>query len=155
MTTSTDAVLVYGYNLGGDAQGWLVAEAGELGEWNPPWLKPDDEIGIVDAAEVALLASVGFTEDYGWSVGYYDRQREALARVGVWLVTHCSGEAPMYFVAAHEVTVSRGDVEVLDLHDLERRRQEEDWDGKLQRALATLQINLNATPAWLLASYWG
>jgi hypothetical protein len=51
--------------------------------------------------------------------------------------------------------VSRGDVETLDLHDLERRRQEEDWDDKLQRALATLQINLNAKPAWLLASYWG
>lgn len=155
MGVSTDGILVYGYNLGGDEGGWEVAEAGEYGEWEPTWLDEEDPDTVGDAERV-LLASVGFTED-DWRVdGYFDRKKEAEGRLGVELESYCSGDYPMYLLAAHKIVVKRGYVKTVDFAELDRLRVEQDWDGKLQQALAALGVTPKQTePAWLLASYWG
>ena len=63
MGTSTNAVLFYGYNLGG-SDGWLIEEAGEYGEWDSDWYQPEDEDceGVIEEAAKRLLAATGFTE---------------------------------------------------------------------------------------------
>jgi hypothetical protein len=158
MGTSTDAILFYGYNLGSSEDEWHIEEAGEDGEWEPDWYdaKDGDDDDIVTAAENRLLASVGFTES-DWRVdGYYERKGHAEARVGVELDSHCSGDFPIYFLAAHKIVARRGYAEEIDLTQLEASRVEQDWDGKLRAAVEALGITpKQAGPKWLLVSYWG
>jgi hypothetical protein len=160
MGQSTNAVLVYGYNLGGGEIEWLVEEAnGEFGELHLDWFNEDDEPGendFIEAAENRLRASVGFTET-DWSVdGFYERRREADKRVGVEFESYCSGDYPIYTLAAHVITVHRGDCEQLNLDELARLPRENGWDDKLAAALQTLGLTpKQAEPAWLLVSYWG
>jgi hypothetical protein len=62
----------------------------------------------------------------------------------------------MYLMAAKVITVSRGSTIEIDWAALERERVERDWDGKLTAALSVLGLTpKQATPRWLLASYWG
>ena len=154
MSTSTDGILVYGYNLGGDDSGWEVTEADEDGEFEPEWADEDGD--LITGAEEKLLAAAGFTETDYRADGYYDRKRDAEARVGVEMESYCSGDYPMWLLAAHKVVVSRGDVKEIDFAALEAQRVAEDWDAKLQAALAVLGITPKQdAPKWLLASYWG
>lgn len=158
MGTSTNGILFYGYNLGGGEDEWHIEEAGEYGEWEPDWYDAEDEDGpdIVTAAENRLLASVGFTETDWRADGYFSRQAEAEARLGVVVDSHCSGDYPIYFLAAHKITVRRGYAEEIDLTQLEASRVEQDWDGKLRAAVEALGITpKQAKPMWLLVSYWG
>lgn len=153
MGTTTNAILAYGFNLGGTEE-WKIQEVPEYEDFKPSWRHEGED--LVDAIERVLLADAGFTED-DWRVGgYFERQREAWKAVGLTLVTHCSDEYPMWLLAAHTVESWRGDATAVDWADLERRRIAEDWDGRLRKALTTLGMTpLQAEPAWLLVSYWG
>ena len=154
MGNSADGILAYGFNLGGD-EGWEIAEAGEYDEWTPDWYDEDEE-DLISDAEKHLLRAAGFDETDYKADGYYDRKREAGARVGVELVTYCSFDYPIYALAAHTVTVYQGHVTEVDWAELERQRVSEGWDAKLTAALAVLGATpKQERPKWLLLSRWG
>lgn len=154
MGNSADAYLTYGFDLGGGDNDWLIEEADEDGEWRPTWLGDDGDYR--ESVEVALLAAEGFTETDWRADGYFDRKRVALAKVGVELESHCSGDYPVWMLVAHQVTAHWGDAKGIDFADLERQRAEGEWDAKLRRACDVLGITpKQSEPGWMLASYWG
>lgn len=154
MGQSTNAMLAYGYDLGGE-EGWKLQGLGEYGELPElPWLDDDFQ----SAAERRLLAELaGFTET--WSSdndGYFTRAREAKARLGVEFDTHCSGDYPMFLLATKVITVYRGSVEEIDMAALAVEPEMNGWDEKLRAALDALGITPQQERArWLLCSYWG
>jgi hypothetical protein len=153
MGTSTNAYLMYGYDLGSD-EGWKIQGLGEYETWEPDWL--DEDEGIIESALNKLRAAAGFTETDWRADGFFDRQKAADAQIGVEVESHCSGEYPMYVLSAKKFTAYRGDVEVLDLATLQQAVIDEDLDGKLNRALDVLGFRpVQEKPAWLLCSYWG
>jgi hypothetical protein len=153
MGQSTNAMLMYGYHLGGGDGGWELQGLGEYGEFPElDWYDDDFQ----SAAERKLLADIGgFTEEWtSGAEGYWDRKRAAQARVGVEFDTHCSGEYPMYVLATKVITVYRGSVKTIDpAQDL---AVQPDWDDKLRAALDVLSLQPTQDQArWLLCSYWG
>lgn len=155
MGQSTNAVLAYGYDLGGDEGGWKIAEAGEYGEWEPHWAADEDDDPMAAAGKL-LLASVDFAETDWRADGYRARKQAAEARLGVELESYCSGDYPMWLLAAHTITVYRGDCKEIDFAALEKARADGDWDAKLTHALTTLGVTpKQERPGWLLVSYWG
>lgn len=160
MGQSTNGMLAYGYDLGGEEE-WKLQEAGEYGELpNLPWFDEEDEDGdgFQEAAERRLLAEIaGFTEEWSSSnEGYHDREKAAKARVGVGFDTYCSGDYPMFLLAAKVITVYRGDVENIDVAELAVAPEMNGWDERLQAALQALGITpVQEKAKWLLASYWG
>jgi hypothetical protein len=159
MGQSTNAMLVYGYNLGGD-DGWELEGCGEYGEMPAlDWYNPDDPDGddFQAAAERRLLAEIaGFTEE--WSrenEGYFDRERAAKAQLGVEFDTHCSGECPMYLLATKVITVYRGGAKPLDLVALDAEAAAKGWNATLEAATRALGITPKTGPGWILCSYWG
>jgi hypothetical protein len=163
MGQSTNAVLAYGYDLGSD-EDWKIQEAsGEYGELQLDWLttagdtEDDEDAGFIAQAKKRLLAQIaGFTET-DWQVeGFFTRQDEAEKSLGVEFKSYCSGDYPMYVLAAHAITVHRGDSQLLDLAALAADPAANGWDEKLQAALTALGITpTQQTPGWVLCSYWG
>ncbi len=156
MGNSADGILAYGFNLGGDEGGWEVAEAdSEYGEWKPDWYDEDEE-DLAGDAEKRLLEVAGFSETDYKAEGYYDRKREAEARVGVELVPYCSFDYPIYVLAAHAITVYQGHAKEIDWAELERQRVSEGWDDKLTAAREALGVTpKQEQPKWLMVSRWG
>lgn len=164
MGQSTDAMLMYGYHLGGDDAGWEVEETDEYGALDAsqiPWVLDEEheegtDFDLVEEAGALLMASVGFTETDWRAEGYYDREKAAKAELGVTIKTHCSGVTPMYVLAAHCVTARRGHVDEIDFEALSREVAEKAADAKLAAALQALGITPKQdNPRWLLCSYWG
>lgn len=173
MGSATDGILAYGYNLGGDDAGWEITQAGELGEWTPPWpntnpssdirydpgiddLILDDELrDLIEDARQALLAGTGFTDTDTDAPGYVERLEQAQRRVGVELAPYSSMTYPMYVLSAHTITVHRGHFETVDFAALDAKRTSEEWDTKLAAALDILGVTpRQQSPAWLLLSLW-
>jgi len=159
----TDGLLVYGYDLGCE-EDWKVRERGEYGEPVPGtggWVPdPEAEEGydLIEQAMSHLLAASGFTETYeDGRDGYFGREDAAKAALGVEFETYCSGEYPMYVLAACVVTAGRGDVvdagaAIAAADDATRQ----EWDAKLAAALQVLGLTpVQDKPRWLLCSYWG
>jgi len=157
MGTSTNGVLAYGYDLN-NGDGWLIQEVGEYGEPRLDWYDDSEEAeGFVTQATEKLLADVaGFTET-DWRIdGYFDRKREAERLLGVEFEHYCHSEYPMYVLAAHVITVHRGDSKLLYLDELAADPERKGWNAKLAAAVAALGITPKQTePGWILCSYWG
>jgi hypothetical protein len=152
MGMNTRAKLVYGYALGGDEDGWQVAEASEYGEWSPEWLGDDD---LITAAEQRLLESVGFTEADWEAEGYFDRKRAADQRLGVEFVPH-GGEFSCWSLVCHQITVEWGEAAQVDLAALMAAVGEGGWDAKLAAAVQALGATpKQGRPSWLLLAFWG
>lgn len=166
MGQSTDALLVYGYDLGSDD------------EWNVPELEPsdddeddtDEDDELADRIVATLLVAAGFTEPdpdpdapYSDSPEYrqsphfqwYLRRGRAEEALPVKVETHCSVEYPMYLLAAHVLRAWRGQPKFPDLAELDRQRVAEDWDGKLAAAVKALGWTMDGPPRWILCSDWG
>lgn len=154
MGTSTNAYLLYGYDLGGADGGWKFQGLAEDDyEWEPDWL--DDGYGIEESALRKLRLAAGFTEDDYRAEGYFKRRDAVDEQIGVEIESHCSGDYPMYVLAAKKFTAYRGDVETIPA-DLPALVSAEDLDGKLARALEVLDFRpVQERPQWLLVSYWG
>ncbi|MFE4329685.1 hypothetical protein ACFRQM_09535 [Streptomyces sp. NPDC056831] len=157
MGQSANAMLAYGYDLGGEEE-WALRDLGEYGElpalgWYDPETEDDEDFQA--AAERRLLAELAsFTEkwDPADGGGYFDRKRAAKARLGVQFDSHCSGEYPMYLLAAQVITVDHGSVE--EINPAELLATPPEWDTKLRAALDALGINpTQETARWLLCSY--
>ena len=159
MGTSTDAILAYGYDLSGEP--WKIRETDEYGGIDADklaWYDEDNEEADFDGqAEHRLLVAAGFTEVYeDGRPGYFAREEEARARLGVAFETYCKDDYPLYILAAKVITVSRGDSQVLDLPALMGEPAEHGWDDKLRAACQVLGITpTQASPGWVLVSYWG
>lgn len=160
MGQSTNGILAYGYDLGGE-EDWKIQGVGEYSELpDLDWFDPENEEGddFQSAAERRLLAEIaGFTEEWSsGNEGYFEREREAKGRLGVEFGTYCSGEYPMFLLATKVITVRRGYIETIDMADLAVAPTREGWDDKLRVALAALGITpTQEQPKWLLCSYWG
>ncbi|MER6632259.1 hypothetical protein ABT301_29265 [Streptomyces sp. NPDC000987] len=159
MGRATDAILVYGYDLGGSDSGWNIRCLREYGQLPPlDWYDEDDEDDFATAAHKRLLRVLGgFTE--AWTPdarknGYWERRREAEKQVGVKVETYCSSSVPAYALAAHSTTVHRGDIEYIDAQDLLQRPPAHDWDSRLAAALDALGLApVHKRPRWFLVSY--
>jgi hypothetical protein len=161
MGQSTNAVLAYGYDLGGDEGGWKIKGAGEYDELPKiDWYddSEDNDDGFVEQAEKRLLAQIaGFTEKWEQGAeGYFARAKAAEERVGVEFESYCSGDYPMYVLAAHVITVHRGGSKLIDPNELLAQPETEGWDAKLAAAIKALGITpTQVKPGWVLVSYWG
>lgn len=158
MGMSTNAILVYGYHLGGDDGGWLLENAGEDGEMPPlDWYDDETEDDFQEASETRLLATLaGFTET-DWRVdGYFARRQTALDSLGIGLETHCSADYPGYLLVTKRITAYRGDVTAIDFEALHAEARAAGADVKLRAALDALSLKPTQERAqWLLCSYWG
>lgn len=159
MGRATDAVLLYGYDLGG-RDDWRLRGLGQYGEMpSLDWFDEDDDtVDFARAAEERLLETVsGFHEaptPEAWQDGYADRRKAAQRLVGVKVETYRSDAAPAYALAAHATVVHRGDVETIDPVDLAERPLLMNWDPRLAAALDALGLEpVQQAPAWLLVSY--
>jgi hypothetical protein len=158
MGVSTDALLVYGYDLGGleDAEGWKIREVDEDGEPAVSWYSvPEDaeECDFVEQAEIRLLVANGLTGDWR-DDDYFERKREAQQRCGVTFERHCSDACVMYLLVAMDWTANRGypvKVEPAHLTDPELIHH---CTANLARALGVLGITpAQEKPGWILASF--
>ena len=163
MGVSTDAILAYGYDLGGEDE-WKVREVDEYGGLIPgtaDWV-PDPEVeedyDLIGLAERTLLDASGFTATYAAGrEGYFGREREAKEALGVEFEYYCSDESSMYLLAAKTLRVARGYVEdagafiaAADASTLA------EWDAKLASAIQALGLTpTQEKPKWLLVSWWG
>ncbi len=136
MGVSTDAILAYGYNLNDD-------------------IEIDDKVegyDIVYNMTDRLLASiVGFTDVWtSEDTTYWDRKRAAQKLLGLEIITHCSFEDPLYFLATTSTWASRGYPERIESLDIDPT-----WDDKLTKALEILGIEPKEKFGWHLFSVWG
>jgi hypothetical protein len=134
MGQSTNAILVYGYHLGGGDEEWAVAETDDAGELTATWYTDDEDDDVIEAVTEQLRGKVK----------------------GVKIEAYQSGSYPVYLLAAHVTTVHRGGLEEIDPMDLQYRPAAQDWDAKLRTALGILGLTpTQERPRWLLCSYWG
>lgn len=162
MGTSTNAMLVYGYNLGAGDGEWEIAEVDGYGSPKLDWYgtneddEDDEDEGFTELAMKRLLTAAGFTETDYKVAGYFDRQKAAEKQVGVEFDSYCSGDYPMWVLAARIITVRRGDCGVIDFAELTAEAEAGDYDTKLANAIQVLGITpKQERPRWLLVSYWG
>lgn len=132
MGQATDALLAYGYDLGGPSDEWHVRETGSYGLLDVPWWDQEqDDPSFLEAAQ-ARIAEAGIT--------------------GVEIHTHCSRDYPEYLLTAHCTTAHRGypqhvapifmSVSVAGAGD------------RLTAALKALGLTpTRDLPGWILASY--
>ena len=164
MGSSANGMLVYGYDLGGEDGEWKIREVGEYGALKLSWYEEpegededseDDE--FTEAAKRRLLVASGFTETYeDGRDGYFARESEAEAALGVEFDSYCSGDYPMWVLAAKVLTAHQGHCDALDLVELSNPETLAGWDAKLTLALGVLGMTpVQEKPSWLLCSYWG
>jgi hypothetical protein len=162
MGVSTDAILAYGYDLGGGDE-WQVRELDEYGGLIPDtggWVpdpETEDDYDLIELAERHLLNASGFTETYeDGRKDYFARERAAKESLGVEFETYCSDESPMYLLAAKVLTVARGYVEDAAAFILAAEQARPEMDAKLRAAVEALGVTpVQDEPKWLLVSYWG
>lgn len=162
MGTRTDAILAYGYDLGGDGE-WKVREVDEYGGLMPgaggwvPDPEAEEDYDLTGLAERHLLDASGFTETYeDGREGYFGRESAAKEALGVEFETYCSDEYPMYVLAAKVLTADRGYVQDAASFILAAEEARPEMDRKLRTALGALGLTpLQEQPKWLLCSYWG
>lgn len=134
MTTATDGILAYGYNLGGDD--WELADLTEYGELITAWWNDEDQDDDAHFP-TELITALGNPDD------------------GTEVITYQSESHPKYLLAAKQTTVARGHIETITPETLGTSEERAQWDAQLKKHLATLGITpLQGHAAWLLVSYW-
>jgi hypothetical protein len=150
---SSDVVLAYGYNLGGN-EGWRVKEVDKYGDLTVPWYGDGDN-DLEGPAEKVLFASIGFAETWETRVddNYSVRLELAKKLVGVEIKTYYSVKHPMFILATKAIKVYEGFVKQLDLKDMTCCPIAGEWDDKLLTALQVLGLTPEQeSPGWLLSS---
>ncbi|MEO3856126.1 hypothetical protein [Acrocarpospora sp. B8E8] len=159
MGQSPTAKLIYGYDLDGSSE-WKIEEVSEDGELKLSWFSQDwddedaEERDFITEAEKRLLASVGFTETDWRADGYFAREKEAAARLGVDFEWYAY-EPGAVVLAAKVVEVDWGSIPV-DLAALTAEAAASDWDAKLDAACRALDMTpTQERPGWLLCAQYG
>lgn len=152
MGVSTDALLVYGIDL---------TRAGYCDEEEYPAFFTDDDEEDFDFDKVLMrdagLAPWAYHEDDDKCEDikvFSARRKLAQEQAGVELITHCSGDYPMYILAVAGVgwSASRGSTIEISMADMLVNQLV--GTDKLREFCKRHDIPwLN--PKWLLCSYWG
>ncbi|MFG1964228.1 hypothetical protein [Nonomuraea sp. NPDC049028] len=148
LTVSNEAMLAYGYDLGGTGE-WKVREAfeDEDGWLILDWFGPEDEENghFAEAAMEQMLTMVGFTETWD-TEAYWDRAHEAPKRLSVEIVPHGSNDEPMYVLATQVIPAHQdGLKDVAGLLAVEPW-----WDERLRTVLSGLGLTPTQREArWL------
>lgn len=155
MGRSLSTKLVYGYDLGGGEDEWKVREVDEYGGLTVDWFGEDDN-DFVGSAQRRLLAAAGFTET--WETrkddGYYAREREAEAGLGVKFDWYGVGDYSEHVLVAHKIDIYGA--AVVDLTALTTHPNRAMWDAALSSALEALAVTpTQERPGWILCSYYG
>ena len=153
MSVSTDAILCYGFDVGGDHD-------------MPDWMKPigdDKDFDFDDFVVSRLSDSIKQpgrfdTDEYRrnpelkeqWKK-YWADKKAFIALVGVSLVRHCSGDCPMYILAAKAsiTTAHRGSPK--KIHD--GVAADPNWRSTLESFCEKTGIYMQE-PSWILCSDW-
>lgn len=160
MGVSTNALLVYGYDLGGlgDAAGWQIREIDDDGEPATTWYTvPEDAetADFIEQAEIRLLVANGLTGSW-CDDDYFERKREAQQRCGVTIERHCSDACTMYLLVAMDWTANRGYPVKVEPEHLANPELIHHCAANLERALGVLGITpAQEEPGWILASWRG
>lgn len=146
MGQATNALLVYGFHLGGPEDWDGITDP-------PEWL---DEACENDTLKETIAGRIlaGFLTAAG-----HEATTELERLFGLTIEWHCSGDYPMYFLAAHAVTAHRGYPEPVSpgqLHAAILYRRDDAGTSalvRLKRAAETLGLTFNHEPQWWLASW--
>lgn len=136
MSTSTDAILAFGFDIGEDAPwGWKDEE------WDEYYV---DKKGVFDPEPDSQEVTVKFRE-------YCTRRGALLDACPVAIITHCSYECPQYIVSMKSTVIraSRGFPE-----EIEKLQKPEDWEAPMREFCSVMGITYEE-PKWLLFSLWG
>ncbi len=137
MGVSTDAIVAFGFDLGEDL---------------PQSLLPDDDGDDYFDFEEWYLAKVGIEYQETDETGEYRKAREeALASCPVEIITHCSYDYPMYFLAltGTRTTASRGCPQEID-----PERVADDRILEMCRFCQWAGVDW-VEPKWQVFSVWG
>lgn len=164
MGQSATAHVAYGYDLGGEYEGWEIEDV-------PAYLEGEDEDfdGLDDLLKERLLARSGFTEpaphEYSRETPWTDEQR---ADMRAWherkdAATNKTIEADLYgtydyggtaLVVTRSLLRANWGVEVVK--DERHFESQASWDEELSDALHLLGIKPNqAEPKWLVYPMYG
>jgi len=153
MGTSTDAIICYGIALDEEAElPWAIAPDSDIEDWwrreihgYVPTLEPfTPEGNYVDGVEPdAAEVNAYFAEQAA-----FDKQHP----LPITLVMHCSGDSPMWIIAAQGtcLSASRGYPLVFDPHKLVC----DPADASALREFCAQHLGIEAEPQWLLCSLW-
>lgn len=131
MGTSTDAILIYGYDLGGPSAGWMLTDADEYGEIDLPWCDQEklDDIGFEQCVADEL---------------------EKFGIAGVTVESYCSVDYPMYVIGVNAVRAYRGNPKIV------RGTVTPAEAEALTLAMSALGLHpKQEAPALILCSDWG
>lgn len=136
MGQSTDAILAYGYDLGGNEDEWRIKNLGPCGTLTTPWYdETSDDLDEEDSDFADLVEK---------------QLRNVPAAAGVEIVSHCSSSSPLYILAATHTIARRGYPKVIDAAQVADTAA---MDARLAAACAALGIEpADDRPQWLLAS---
>jgi hypothetical protein len=170
MGMSSTAKLAYGFDLGGDEDGWNLPNL-DYGQWRPPELTEDeeDEFDFAEWVEDKLLVDAGFTETDDEDDGYFTRKRAVRSQLGVQVISSGNHDYFRHLLVAWNETGLGSDPTTIDLVELERRRVEEGWDAKLFNAARALgmpkimvpskrwdeELAVEQKPHWMLTAFYG
>lgn len=149
MSTSTDAILFYGYAFEEeDHAPWPSDRGADVDD-------DDEEEGWEDRwARLNGIEQPEGEYDQKKYGAYLDKRFKLTKACGVEIDTHCSGDVPMYLVAVvgSKLVASRGYPEKVP-----ELAVGADWDEKLHAFMEKMSIKRprGQKPAWRLVSYWG
>lgn len=138
MGQSTDAILVFGIEVGDEGENPFISED-DYDTKDEEWL--EERESVMDYMDVIAKAE-GY--DYSWAGG---KNSHPLV-----MVDHCSGDYPMYILglARTHTLASRGSPEEIDPVDMSVTEEE----IKLLRDFCEKYNIEYSEPKWLLCSMW-
>lgn len=161
MSTSTDALLIYGYifddeqDLFGGEDDWEDVVAAAAGAVNP-WAAFPKEIDQLPYDQRRREGDAWTKAHRAELDAWYEVKKAAVAAYGVEIDRHGSDEwsVPIIKISGAGMTVARGYPKPVAASDL---AVGDDWDERLARFVADLGIDVSeaAGPGWFLASWWG
>ena len=153
MGTSTDAIICYGIAVDEEAElPWATAPDGDIDEW---WRKeihgytPTFELFTPDGNYIDGV------EPDASRVDAFFAERDAFDKqypLPITLVMHCSGNSPMWIIAAKltYLSANRGHPQVFDPHQL----MYDPDDASALRKFCATHLGIDTEPQWLLCSLW-
>jgi hypothetical protein len=145
MGQSTDAKIFFGFPIEGGEDGTAF--------WENPGAEAKDWEEFVAAKLGVKSPTAEYSEETKPAYhAYWDAKREAIAKLDVEVVEHCSGDHPLYALAVKTTytRVCRGDIETFQPDHFYWK---EEWFTKL-RAFCELVGLEYKEPAWCVCSYW-
>ena len=141
MTTSTDAILFYGYCWQDEDcdRPWMIDRDGDPDDQEEDWQER-----YAEAMGMELIP--------GYHARQWDRIQTLVRASGCEVGTHCSSECPMPYVAVSDSIVMSHRGEMTEVRSLS---VDPAWDGQLTEFCRVMGIPTSrARAAWWLVSDW-